>query len=118
MKWLILFLGVAFNASASVLVKLATLPPRHLPSLLAPAAAMRNWPFWLGLGMYAGAFLMYTAALARFPLNVAHPVLTAGAIATVALMSRFMFREPFSGATLAGIAMVIAGVLLITSRAG
>lgn len=33
MKWLILILGIASNASASVLVKLAMLPPRRFPSL-------------------------------------------------------------------------------------
>ncbi len=116
MKWLILIFGIAANASASVLVKLAMMPPRKLPSLDDPLAALHNWPFWLGLGLYGTAFLLYAAALARLPLNVAHPVLTAGAVATVALLSLLIFRESFHWTTGAGIVLVITGVALITMR--
>ena len=116
MKWLILTLGIAANASASVLVKMAMLAPRKFPSLAEPMAALTNWPFWTGLGLYGVALLLYAAALARLPLNVAPPVLTSGAIATVALCSILIFREPFHWTTGAGILLVIAGVALITVR--
>jgi small multidrug resistance pump len=116
MKWLILVLGITANASASVLVKLAMMPPRKFPTLADPLAALSNWPFWLGLVLYGSAFLLYAAALARLPLNVAHPVLTSGAVAMVALFSAVFFREPFHWTTGAGILLVIAGVVLITVR--
>jgi small multidrug resistance pump len=116
MKWLILVLGIASNASASVLVKIAMMPPRKFPSLHEPMAAVSNWPFWLGLGLYGAAFLLYAAALARLPLNVAHPVLTTGAVATVAVLSAVIFREPFHWTTGAGIVLVILGVALISAR--
>ncbi|WP_283743915.1 SMR family transporter [Sideroxydans sp. CL21] len=118
MKWLILFLGIACNASASVLVKIAMMPPRRFPSLSDPLASLGNWPFWLGLALYGAAFLLYAAALARLPLNVAHPVLTSGAIAAVALCSWLIFREPFHWTTITGILLVVAGVMLITVRVG
>jgi multidrug transporter EmrE-like cation transporter len=116
MKWLILILGIASNASASVLVKIAMMPPRKFPSLNDPIVALSNWPFWLGLGLYGAAFLLYAAALARLPLNVAHPILTAGAVASVAACSLLIFREPFHWTTIAGILLVVAGVVLITVR--
>ena len=116
MKWLILVLGIVANASASVLVKMAMLPPRKFPSLSEPLEALSNWPFWLGLGLYGGAFLLYAAALEKFPLNVAHPVLTSGAVATVALLSILIFGEPFHWTTGVGILLVISGVVLITAR--
>jgi multidrug transporter EmrE-like cation transporter len=116
MKWLILILGIVSNASASVLVKLAMMPPRKFPSFGDPMAALSNWPFWLGLGLYGAAFLLYAAALAVLPLNVAHPVLTSGAIAAVALCSLLIFHEPFQWTTIAGILLVVAGVVLITLR--
>jgi len=116
MKWLILILGIASNASASVLVKFAMMPPRKFPSFSDPMTALGNWPFWLGLGLYGVAFLLYAAALARLPLNVAHPVLTSGAVAAVALCSLLIFREPFHWTTIAGILLVVAGVALITVR--
>ena len=118
MKWLILLIGIAANTSASVLVKMAMLPPRKFPSLSDPMSALGNWPFWLGLGLYGAAFLLYAAALARLPLNVAHPVLTSGAVAAVALMSVLVFKEPFYWTTGLGILLVIAGVVLITLRVG
>lgn len=117
MKWLILLLGISANASASVLIKLAVSAPRRFPSLADPWAALTNWPFWLGLGLYGLAFLLYAAALARLPLNVAHPILTSGAVAAVAVLSLLVFREPFHWTTGLGITLVIAGVVLITLRA-
>ena len=117
MKWLILILGVTSNAAASVLIKMAMLPPRRFPSPTDPLAALHNWPFWLGLVLYGAAFLLYAAALARLPLNVAHPILTSGAVATVALLSVVLFGEPFHWTKLAGVALVIAGVALISATA-
>jgi small multidrug resistance pump len=116
MKWLILLLGIAANASASVLVKMAMTPPRQFPSLANLTGAISNWPFWLGLGLYGIAFLLYAASLARLPLNVAHPILTSGAIAVVALLSILIFREPMYWTTLVGILLIITGVVLITAR--
>jgi len=96
---------------------MAMLPPRKLPNLDdSIRSVISNWPFWLGLGLYGMAFLLYAAALARLPLNVAHPVLTSGAVATVALSSVLVFREPFYWTTGAGILLVIAGVALITAH--
>jgi small multidrug resistance pump len=117
MKWLILALGVLSNASASLLVKLAMQPPRRFPSLAEPWSALANGPFWAGLVLYGAAFVLYAAALTRLPLNVAHPVLTSGAIATVAIASAVLLREPFHWTRAAGILLVIAGVGLITADA-
>ena len=117
MHWLILVLGVFSNALASVMIKVAVSQPRKFPSLTEPISALTNWPFWVGLFFYGVAFLLYASALAKFPLNVAHPVLTAGAVAMVALLSVVIFKEPISWASSAGIVLVIIGVVLITAPA-
>ena len=116
MKWLILLLGVGSNAAASILVKVAMSPPWGFPSLADPRAALTNWPFWSGLALYGAAFLLYAAALARLPLDPAHPTLTAGAIAAVAMSSALLFDEAFPWTKLLGIALVIAGVIFITVK--
>lgn len=116
MKWFILLLGILSNALASVLIKVSVTHPRRFPSLEDTRAALTNWPFWLGLGLYGGAFLLYSAALTRLPLNVVHPVLTSGTVVSVAFFSIFLFREPFHWSTAAGIFLVIVGVALITLR--
>ena len=116
MSWLILILGISANAFASVLIKVAVTEPRKFPSLADPMSAITNWPFWLGLALYGAAFLLYAAALAKFPLNVAHPVLTTGAVAMVALLSVVMFKEQLYWTTALGIFFVIIGVVLISAR--
>ncbi|HGJ5858861.1 MAG TPA: DMT family transporter [Arsenophonus nasoniae] len=116
MKWVILVLGILSNASASVLIKLALEPTRRPLSLTEPLTIVTNWPLWLGVILYGCAFLLYAVALSKFPLNVAHPVLTSGAIALVALFSMIIFREPFYWTTVLGIIFVLIGVFLITAR--
>ena len=118
MKWLILAFGILANASASLLIKVAVTPPRKPLSFSDPSAVLGNWPLLFGIALYGAAFLLYTLALSRLPLNVAHPLLTAGAVATVALASALIFREPFHWTTGAGVVMVIAGVALITAHTG
>ncbi|MEB6618514.1 DMT family transporter [Enterobacter roggenkampii] len=117
MKWIILILGIACNASASVLIKMAMMPPRKFPSLAEPLASLSNWPFWLGLALYGGAFLLYAASLAVLPLNIAHPVLTTGAVAAVAILSVVVFNEAFHWTTILGVTLVIIGVAFITAKA-
>ncbi|HEY8097159.1 MAG TPA: EamA family transporter [Methylobacter sp.] len=117
MKWLILIFGIISQASASVMVKMAMTPPYKFPNLDdSIRSVVSNYPFWLGLVLYAVAFLFYAAALARLPLNVASPVLTSGAVVTVTMLSVLIFREPFYWTTAAGIVLMIAGIALITAR--
>jgi len=116
MKWVILALGIMANASASILVKLAIIHPRKFPSFEDPVGALENWPFWLSLVMYGAAFLLYSISISFLPMNVAHPVLTSGAIAVVALSSVLIFGEPFYWTTGVGITFIVAGVVLITGN--
>ena len=116
MKWIILILGIISNASASLLVKMAIMPPRSFPSINDPMSVLSNWPFWLGILFYGLAFALYAAALGRLPLNIAHPLLTAGAITAVAVCSAVIFKEPFYWTTWLGILLVIFGVIFITFR--
>lgn len=115
-KWLILLLGITANASASILIKFAVQEPRKFPSLSDPIAALQNWPFWLGLFFYGIAFLLYTLALSKLPLNIAHPVLTSGAIAAVALSSLIIFKETFYWNTWLGILLIFLGVISLTIK--
>ena len=117
MKWLVLLLGIASNASASLLIKLALQPPFRLPSLTAPWEALENWPLLLGLFLYGSAFVLYAVALKFFPLNVAHPTLTSGAIASVAVLSVVVLGEAVRPAMVAGLGFIVLGVILLTTGA-
>ena len=117
MKWLVLLLGIASNASASLLIKLALQPPFRLPSLAAPWVVLENWPLLLGIFLYGSAFVLYAVALKFFPLNVAHPTLTSGAIASVAVLSVVVLGEALRPAMVAGLGFIVLGVILLTSGA-
>ena len=115
MKLLVLLLGIASNASASLLIKLALKPPFKLPSLAAPWEALENWPMIWGLFLYGSAFVLYAIALKFFPLNIVHPILTSGAIASVAVFSIVVLGEALRPAMIAGLGFIILGVVLLTS---
>lgn len=115
MKWIILLLGISSNATASVLIKFATLPPHKMFSLSDPLAVLNNLPFWGGLAFYGIAFGLYTLALSLFPLNVAYPILTSGAISVVVILSAVIFHESLSWTMGAGVVFVMLGVILLTA---
>ena len=114
MRWLVLLLGIASNASASLLIKLALQPPHRLPSLQAPWAIFHNWRLIAGLTLFGSAFVLYALALKFFPLNVAHPALTSGAICCVAILSVAVLGEALRPAMVAGIVFIVLGVILVT----
>lgn len=116
MKWLLLLLSVIANSAANLLIKLSVMPPRQFPNLTDPKTALTNWPFWLGLALYGGALLLYTAALTRLPLMVAYSLITAGAAATISIGSILLFDEPYAWNTMAGLLLIIAGAMLVNIR--
>jgi multidrug transporter EmrE-like cation transporter len=113
MNVLIVIVGIACNASASLFVKVAM---RARPRLDEPLSLVTNAPLWASVVLYLMAFILYAMAIARLPLNVAYPILTSGAIAVVAVLSKVFFGEPLPWTTIAGISLVIAGVYLIAWR--
>lgn len=108
LKWLPVFLGILCNAAASVIAK--TAPPLTLG---APLTVLSNWRLMLAVALYGVAFVLYTIALQRLPLNVAHPVSTAGAIVLVGLCSALLFGEAFSLARIAGYVLLFGGICLL-----
>lgn len=113
MTWLLLVVGILANAAASVLVKLSSAGP-----LLLSPALLANWRLWLAAASYGVAFMAYAAAVTRLPLNVAHPVSTAGAIVLVGLCSALLIRETFTPLHWLGYSLLLAGILVLaTARA-
>jgi multidrug transporter EmrE-like cation transporter len=113
---MVVLLGIACNASASVLVKLAMSPLRK-GARSGFGALLLNGPMLAAIALYASAFAFFAIALGRLPLNVVHPVMTSAAIALVAVLSKVVFGEPLPWTTCLGIGFVILGVWLISSRA-
>lgn len=110
MTWLLIVVGVVANAAASVLVKLSSSGPLDLAN---PMALVTNGRLWIAAVSYGVAFLAYAAAVTRLPLNVAHPVATAGAIVLVGLCSALLIREAFSPLHWLGYALLLAGIVVL-----
>ena len=71
---------------------------------------------WYGVVItgYLAAFAMLTATLkAGLPLGVAYGIWSAGGVAVTAIASRLLFGEPRTRTMVAGIALIMAGVLLV-----
>ncbi|EGE36912.1 MULTISPECIES: DMT family transporter [Actinomyces] len=71
---------------------------------------------WYGLVMagYLGAFALLTLALKEgLALGVAYGIWSAGGVAVTAIASRFLFGEPLTRTMVVGIALIMAGVLLV-----
>ena len=115
MKWFLLLAGITSNASASLLIKLALLPPHRLPNAADPLSVLTNGPLLAGMLLYSSAFVLYAFALRVFPLNVAHPILTAGAIAGVSMLSVIVLGESIRPLMMAGLCFIVLGVILLTA---
>jgi multidrug transporter EmrE-like cation transporter len=113
MRWLFLLLGIASNSSASLLIKLALQSPRGMSSFQSTFINIHKWPFIAGILLYATALIFYAVSLKYFPLNIAHPVLTSGAIASVALLSVVVLGEPLRPLTLIALMFITFGVILL-----
>lgn len=114
MKWLILVLGILSNASASVLIKIAMTNTSAPIQFNKPLSIIGNIPLVSGLSLYGLAFILYAVALTYLPLNVAHPTLTSGSIALVAVASVAFFGETLNYVNMAGIILIVLGVVAIT----
>ena len=66
------------------------------------------------MGGYLAAFAMLTVTLKTgMPLGVAYGVWSAGGVAVTAIASRLLFGEPLTRTMVAGIVLIMAGVLLV-----
>lgn len=109
---LILVAGIVANAAASLLVKKAV-SAGPLP-VAQPWLLLVNAPLVAGVACYVLTFVLYAWALSRMPLGVAHPVMTAGAIALVAVVSALWLKEGVGLTWALGIALIVVGVVLVS----
>lgn len=117
--WALILTGVGLNAAAQLLLKLATRPLAHFSdfsfqtlrdSVLVLATSP---PFWLGMVCYGTSVCVWLAALSKAPVSTAYPMLSLGYI-VVAVVSVLWLGETLSPAKVLGIALICAGVVLVS----
>jgi multidrug transporter EmrE-like cation transporter len=117
--WMLLLGGVALNAAAQLFLKAATRASGTLVrdtgavSWTSAAHLLQAPPLWAGLSCYGLSVFLWVGALSRVPVSVAYPMLSVGYIIN-AFAAAALFGEALSVAKLAGIALIVAGVLVLT----
>jgi multidrug transporter EmrE-like cation transporter len=117
--WGLILTGVGLNAAAQLLLKLATRPLGHYSSFdfqtlsMSVAILFKSWPFWGGMFCYAASVCVWLAALSKAPVSTAYPMLSLGYV-VVAGVSTLWLGESLSPAKVLGIALICAGVVLVS----
>jgi len=117
--WALILTGVGLNAAAQLLLKVATRPLAHVSEFNADTLGasvvilLRSLPFWTGMVCYAASVCVWLAALSKAPVSTAYPMLSLGYVA-VATVSFVWLGESMPPAKVFGIALICAGVVLVS----
>ncbi|MBT2322030.1 EamA family transporter [Variovorax paradoxus] len=114
----IIFAGVLLNSAAQLMLKagaraLGTVTLGSGASLFAAGwgAAMQPWII-VGLGCYFVSAGLWIVALTRVDVTVAYPMLSMGYVIAALLAWQF-FGETLTGTRIAGIGIILAGVVVL-----
>jgi multidrug transporter EmrE-like cation transporter len=110
--------GVLLNACAQLLLKAGTNAVGHFEFTLASAwrvaPKLMFEPHILGgLTCYAISVVVWIGALSRTEVSIAYPMLSIGYIVN-AVAAWYLFSEALTPTRIAGIVVIIGGVILIT----
>jgi len=117
--WVLILTGVGMNAAAQLLLKAATRPLAaftafDVDTLVKSVAILAlSVPFWAGMMCYAFSICVWLAALSKAPVSVAYPMLSLGYV-VVAAASALWLGESLTLMKVFGIALICAGVLLVS----
>jgi multidrug transporter EmrE-like cation transporter len=109
--------GVMLNAAAQLLLKAGTNAIGHfdfqLANLLPIGLKVALEPHILGgLACYAVSVVVWILALSRVEVSIAYPMLSLGYVVN-AVAAWWLFGEVLNAMRLAGIAVIIVGVVLV-----
>ena len=117
--WALILTGVGLNAAAQLLLKVATRPLAHFSDFgletlrFSMVSLGTSLAFWAGMLCYGTSLLVWLAALSKAPVSTAYPMLSLGYI-VVATISVLWLGETLSPAKVLGIALICAGVVLVS----
>jgi multidrug transporter EmrE-like cation transporter len=119
LTWILILAGVGLNASAQLLLKVASRSLAHFEVFNADTLSgsiwilMRSFPFWCGLACYVASMCVWLAALTKAPVSTAYPMLSLGYVVVTAV-SVLWLGEALSAGKVMGIALICLGVLLVS----
>ncbi len=114
----LIFIGVMLNASAQILMKAGTNAIGHFEFSTANILPVgiklaTDWHIIVALSCYVVGVLVWILALSRVPVSIAFPMLSMAYVVN-ALAAWYLLGEDFNLAKLAGMAVIIFGVVIIS----
>jgi multidrug transporter EmrE-like cation transporter len=119
LTWILILSGVGLNASAQLLLKLASRDLTHFAGFNADTIGgavmilFRSVPFWAGLCCYVTSMCLWLAALTKAPVSTAYPMLSLGYVVVTAVSVTWLGESLTAGKVL-GIALICLGVILVS----
>lgn len=111
--WIVLGVALVLNATANILLKMGSSTVRGEPSFQLLQQAVLN-PYLLGgVLLFALNILCYTFALSRLPLSLAYPAMVIGGLLIVTTLAVLVFGESLATIQAGGLALVVLGVILL-----
>ncbi|MFN0161775.1 MAG: SMR family transporter [Burkholderiales bacterium] len=113
----LLLCGVLFNAIAQLCLKAGTNAVGHFEfaaaNVIPVGFKIATQPYIVaGLACYVASLVVWILGLSRVPVSVAYPLLSLGYVIN-ALAAWWMFGEDLGAQKLAGIGLIIVGVVLV-----
>lgn len=111
-----LCLFAALLSGGQILFKVASTTSPSLTTITDVLFLFKNIWFWLALVLYGTATLLWIFILQQVPLSLAYPFVALGFI-IVPLASWGIFKEPLNLSYIAGVALIVGGLGIITVMA-
>ena len=105
------------NAGGSILLKIGARQLGDLSGLALPELIFKlitNFYLIGGITLFALNVISYFLALSRINLSIAYPIMVTGGIVIITLFSYFALKENLTILQISGLALVIAGIALVT----
>jgi small multidrug resistance pump len=116
MGYLLLVVAMTLNAAANILLKIGAmrLGDFQAPGLIGRLAT--DYYLLAGLFLFGLNVVFYFVALTRLNLSVAYPIMVAGGIVIVVLVSVFALQEVVTPLQAWGLALLVLGIALVGHR--
>lgn len=120
-SYLLLLTGVMLNAAAQLLLKAGMNRIGHFEFSYANAwpiglQAATNLPIIAGLTCYVVSVVIWMMVLSRLEVSIAYPMVSIGYVVT-AIAAWHFFGENLTPMRIAGIAVIIMGVFMVSKTA-
>lgn len=114
----LIFIGVMLNVAAQLLIKAGTNNVGYFefsPENILPVGwKLATEPYIIGaIALYALSVAIWILALSRVQVSIAYPLLSMGYVVN-AVAAWWFFNETFNPAKVAGIGVIILGVIIIS----